>query len=62
MTLAISGAYRSVADPRKIHLTTQQGHVLKVDGTTGTAAITMGHREYVNDAHHACRVQASSCG
>ena len=50
MTLSISGAYRSVADPRKIHLTTQQGHVLKVDGTAGTAAITIGYKEYVSDA------------
>ena len=61
MTLSISGAYRSVTDPSKIHLMTQQGHVLKVDGTAGTAAITMGHREYVTYAPP-CRVQSISCG
>ena len=45
MTLAISGAYRSVADPRKVHVTTQQGHILKLDGAAGTATIVMGDRE-----------------
>lgn len=45
MTLAISGAYRSVAEPRKVHVTTQEGYVLKLDGAAGTAAIVMGDRE-----------------
>ena len=45
MTLAISGAYRSTTDRRKVHIMTQQGHILKLDGAAGTAAIAMGDRE-----------------
>ena len=45
MTLVISGSYWSVAEPHKVHVTTQQGHALKRDGAAGTAAIAMGGRE-----------------
>ena len=46
MTLATSGAYRSTTDDQKINIMTQQGHVLKIDGAAGTAALVMNHREY----------------
>ena len=45
MTLVISGAYWSFAEPRKVHVATQQGHILKRDGAAGTAAVVMGDRE-----------------
>ena len=45
MTLVISGSYWSVAEPHKVHVTTQQGHILKLDGAAGTATIVMGDRE-----------------
>ena len=48
MTLATSGAYRSTTDEHKVRIMTQQGHVLKLDGAAGTAAIIMDGKQYVN--------------
>ena len=46
MTVAIAGAYRSVKQPLKVHVVTDQKHILKLDGAAGTASITMDNKEY----------------
>ena len=46
MTIAVAGAYRSVTNPHKVRLMTDQKHVIKLDGEAGTASLTMGKNEY----------------
>ena len=46
MTVAVSGAYRSLTDPHKVRIITDQKHVIKLDGEAGTASISMGKNEY----------------
>ena len=52
MTVAVAGAYRSIAEPLKVHVVTDQKHVLKLDGAAGTASIKIDNKEYEPKIFH----------